>query len=130
MQSALLEAMQEKQVSIGGKSYPLTSPFFVLATQNPIEQDGTYPLPEAQLDRFIMKLTVDYPSIEIEKQILQTAATEFTAENSLLSADALLVLQHEVQDVFVSQQMIDYIAKIVTQTRESNSDIAYGSSPR
>lgn len=108
----------------------MTAPFFVLATQNPIEQDGTYPLPEAQLDRFIMKLTVDYPSIETEKQILQTATNEFTAEDSLLSADALLVLQHEVQDVFASQQIIDHIAKIVTQTRESNPDIAYGSSPR
>jgi len=73
VQSALLEAMQEKQVTIGGTSYPLHEPYFVLATQNPIEQDGTYPLPEAQLDRFMMKLSVEYPSLDVEKEILQTA---------------------------------------------------------
>ncbi|MBP6911245.1 AAA family ATPase [Patescibacteria group bacterium] len=130
VQSALLEAMQERQVTIGGTSYPLSSPYFVLATQNPIEQDGTYPLPEAQLDRFMMKLTVDYPSMDVEKQIINTATAETEKLEPVMTADTLLELQAKVQQINASDTMIDYVAKLVTATRESHKDLAYGSSPR
>lgn len=130
VQSALLEAMQEKQVTIWWTSYPLSTPFFVLATQNPIEQDGTYPLPEAQLDRFMMKLSVDYPSVETEKQILQTASSDIEKLDAVMSAESLLTLQQQVQAVKVSEEMASYIAQITAATRETNSSIAYGASPR
>ena len=93
VQSALLEAMQERQVTIGWKTYPLNAPFFVLATQNPIEQDGTYALPEAQLDRFMMKLVVSYPSAAIEKRILQQSENQADQSVDILSGDELLALQ-------------------------------------
>lgn len=130
VQSALLEAMQEKQVSIGGTSYPLAAPFFVLATQNPIEQDGTYPLPEAQLDRFIMKLTVNYPSLEAEKQILQHNQLDNRTEEHVLSAEELLSLQQNVQDIKVSDAIHSYIAQLTVATRKSHQSVAYGVSPR
>lgn len=131
VQSALLEAMQEQQVSIGGKSYPLNRPFFVLATQNPIEQDGTYLLPEAQLDRFMMKLSVDYPSLVDEKKILQIADRTFNnLPDSVINSEELIEIQMEVSRVVVSDQLLQYIADIVTATRAENSDIAYWASPR
>lgn len=129
LQSALLEAMQEKQVSIGGTSYPLPSPFFVLATQNSIEQDGTYPLPEAQLDRFMMKLIVGYPSLAHEKQILQLVDTTDLAEH-ILSAESLLEFQQDVQRIEISEDINAYIAQIVVATRKSHPSLAYGASPR
>ncbi len=131
VQSALLEAMQEKQVSIGGVSYPLTAPFFVLATQNPIEQDGTYPLPEAQLDRFIMKLTVSYPSLEAEKQILQAGQRdEKRSIESILSAEKVLALQSDVEAIHISEDIRSYIAQVSVATRKSHPALAYGVSPR
>lgn len=129
VQSALLEAMQEKQVTIGWTSYPLPQPFFVLATQNPLEQDGTYPLPEAQLDRFIMKLTVDYPTLEHEKQILQTAQHQYTFEH-ILSSEKLQQMQKQVEHIHVSDAIHAYVAQLIVATRKPHNSIAYGSSPR
>lgn len=102
----------------------------MLATQNPIEQDGTYPLPEAQLDRFMMKLTVDYPSMEVEKQIINTATADTEKLDHIMTAETLLELQAKVQNIHASEQMVDYVAGLVTATREPHKDLAYGSSPR
>lgn len=126
VQSALLEAMQEKQVSIGGKTYPLDSPFFVLATQNPIEQDGTYSLPEAQLDRFMMKLSVDYPSLSDEKKILEVSDRVFDKiPEGIIDAKELTRIQTDVSKVAISDGLLQYIADIVSATRVENTDIAY-----
>lgn len=122
--------MQEKQVSIGGKSHLLQEPFFVLATQNPIEQDGTYPLPEAQLDRFLTKLQVSYPSLESEKQILQTAASSANEQEHILTGEDLLAMQQEVAQIAASDEMLEYIARIADATRAASNEIDYGVSPR
>lgn len=130
VQSALLEAMQEHQVTIGGKTYPLNTPYFVMATQNPIEQNGTYPLPEAQLDRFMMKLTVDYPAADVEKEILRSSWNPQEKIESILTGDELLKIQTEVMNINVSDDMMAYIAELVSETRKSHVSLVYGASPR
>jgi MoxR-like ATPase len=139
VQSALLEAMQEHQVTIGEKSYKLPEPFFVLATQNPIEQEGTYPLPEAQVDRFMMKVIVPYPSEQEERIILERMAT--TRPNlelqSKVTPQELQAMQELVNQIYVDEQIKNYIIKIVFATRnpdpidpELKQFIRVGGSPR
>jgi MoxR-like ATPase len=139
VQSALLEAMQERQVSIGGTTFPLDEPFMVLATQNPIEQEGTYPLPEAQLDRFMLKAVITYPSRREEKEILEryVAAPPPTVA-PVATPDAILAARAAVQGVHMESSLKDYVVHIVFATREPASYrmdglsglIAYGASPR
>jgi MoxR-like ATPase len=140
VQSALLEAMQEKQVTIGNKSFPLPRPFIVMATQNPIESEGTYPLPEAQLDRFIMKVKMDYPNFSEEKEIIQRMQSNFeipTVEK-VLEVNEIIDLQMEVEKVQISSKILDYITKIIFITRKPHlyslgslsKYIMYGASPR
>lgn len=117
-QSALLQAMQEKQVSISGKQHDLPSPFHVLATQNPIEQEGTYPLPEAQLDRFLMQINVNYPDIEAEKEIiLATTGNETHKTKAILQKSDLLDIQKTVRDIPVGEKVIESILSIVRGAR-------------
>ncbi|MGC4031971.1 MAG: MoxR family ATPase [Tepidisphaeraceae bacterium] len=117
-QAALLEAMQERQVTAGGKRYKLPDPFFVLATQNPIEQEGTYPLPEAQLDRFLMKVVIDYPTEEEEQRIYRmTTGNHKATPEAVLTGDELLKLQEVVRRVPVSDLCVDYITKLIRSTR-------------
>ena len=131
-QAALLEAMQERQVTIEGRTYPLERPFVVLATQNPIEYEGTYPLPEAQLDRFLLRVSFGYPSPEDEWRILDARADRRTDEVELrpvVSTDELLALQRSIEDVHVSEPIGRYMVDLVTATRESRR-VAVGASPR
>ncbi len=138
VQSALLEAMQERQVTIGDKTYPLTAPFLVLATQNPIEQEGTYPLPEAQVDRFMLKLKVTYPSKAEERIILDRMTGETVCEpETVLDPAKILQVQQIVRQVYVDAKVRDYIVDIVFATREPKvyglnigDYIEYGASPR
>ncbi len=139
VQSALLEAMQERQVTIGGTTYPLEDPFMVLATQNPIEQEGTYPLPEAQLDRFLLKAVISYPSRLEERQILeQSLAGMSAAINQVVNIDAILMARQSVQEVYMDEAIKDYVVNIVLATREPDGYrlndlknlISYGASPR
>ncbi len=139
VQSALLEAMQERQVSIGGTTFPLERPFLVMATQNPIEQEGTYPLPEAQLDRFLLKVCVDYPSRQEEREILEMSMKMTSATvRPVATASDLEAARGAVEDVFVDDVLKDYIVQLVQATRrpgayrmsELQSLIAYGASPR
>jgi MoxR-like ATPase len=117
-QAALLQAMQERQVSAGHETYNLPDPFFVIATQNPIEQEGTYPLPEAQLDRFMFNIKVDYPSLEEEKRILSTTTKEEPPElTKVLSGKAIVNLQKLVRSVPVGDYVNDYVARLVRATR-------------
>jgi MoxR-like ATPase len=117
-QAALLQAMQERQVSVGQETYNLPEPFFVIATQNPIEQEGTYPLPEAQLDRFMFNIKVDYPSLDEEKRILDMATRDETAElTKVLSARAIVNLQKLVRGVPVGDYVRDYVTRLVRATR-------------
>lgn len=138
-QSALLEAMQEKAVTTGGKRYPLPLPFFVLATQNPIEQEGTYPLPEAQLDRFMFNIWVDYPAYEEELAIVKaTTGGETKTLNKILTAEEILYFQQLVRKVPVPDNVYEYAVKLVTKTRPNtpatpsfiNEYIAWGAGPR
>lgn len=139
VQSALLEAMEERQVTIGDTSYPLTEPFFVLATQNPIEQEGTYPLPEAQLDRFMLKLFVDYPSKTEELEILRRVGVPNTIElqNTLFRGD-IKKLREIIARVEVDDRIAEYMVEIVTATRNDDDHgalgplryIEFGASPR
>jgi MoxR-like ATPase len=129
-QSALLEAMNELQVTIDGRSYPLPQPFLVLATQNPVEHHGTYPLPESQLDRFLMRLRIGYPDPASEREILRNSdrpADE--AVRSVLTGDELLQLQARVSRVTVDDALIDYMLAIVERTRQHEA-LALGVSPR
>ena len=130
-QSALLEAMQEQQVTVDGVTYQLPRPFLVLATQNPIEYEGTFPLPEAQLDRFLMRLTVGYPSQVDEKVLLTHLKREhpITHLQPIVEAGRLVELQRQVWDVFVEESLQDYIVKLVTSTR-GHPDLTLGASPR
>lgn len=137
-QSALLEAMQERQVTSGGEKKPLKEPFFVLATQNPVEQEGTYPLPEAQLDRFMFNLQIKYPSKEEEKQIVQatTAPQSYTLEK-VLKAQELLKYQGLVRKVPVADNVVEYAVTLVSNTRPEISPlkdltqyISWGAGPR
>ena len=138
-QAALLEAMQEKQVTVGRVRHPLADPFFVLATQNPIEQEGTYPLPEAQQDRFMFKIFVDYPSFDEEFEVARQTTTGCTNEvETVLTAEEIVALQQVVREVPVSDHVIRYALSLVRQTRighpgipEFVSDsIAWGAGPR
>jgi len=139
VQSALLEAMQERQVTIGDTSYRLEEPFLVLATQNPIEQEGTYPLPEAQVDRFMLKLKIEYPSREEEREILSRMAKSTVPEvSTVVTVDKILSAREVVNDIYMDPKVEEYIVNVVFATREPEkahladlSDlIEYGASPR
>jgi MoxR-like ATPase len=120
-QAALLQAMQEREVTVGQKTYNLPEPFFTIATQNPIEQEGTYPLPEAQLDRFMFNIKVDYPSLEEEERILaQTTRGEKVEVRKILSGKAIVNLQDLVRKVAVSEYIVQYAARLVRATRPKN----------
>ncbi len=131
-QSALLEAMQERQVTLEGETMPLPEPFLVLATQNPIEYEGTFPLPEAQLDRFLMKLSVGYPSLEEEREILrrrrERRSDDATIEQ-VTDAAELLAVRNAIEDVYVDADIEDYIVRLVAATR-TDARVAVGASPR
>ncbi|RMF55208.1 MoxR family ATPase [Candidatus Woesearchaeota archaeon] len=131
-QSALLEAMQEKQVTVGTQTFKLDKPFFVLATQNPIEMEGTYPLPEAQTDRFLLKIKVDYPSEQEEHRIMEMYGTDARLSSIAkhLNAEALAVIQNLVRQVPIANDLKQYIIKIVHKTRNFKEMIEYGASPR
>jgi len=138
-QAALLQAMQERQVTAGQETYSLPDPFFVIATQNPIEQEGTYPLPEAQLDRFMFNIKVDYPSFDEEKRILDLATRDEPAEISkVLSGRAILNLQKLVRSVPIGDYVKDYTARLVRATRPGDSSapdfvrkmVDWGAGPR
>ena len=123
-QSALLEAMQENRVTTGGNTYNIDNPFFVLATQNPIEQEGTYPLPEAQLDRFMFNILISYPSINEEKQIVKSLTSDINKDiTPVIHKDDLISFQNLIQHVPVSDNVIEYAVKLVSMTRPSNEDV-------
>ena len=131
-QAALLEAMQESQVTVEGQSFPLAQPFLVIATQNPIELEGTYPLPEAQLDRFLLRVAVGYPQADAERAILRIRRerrTDDVAVPVLVTRAELLAMQQALEDVFVSDALEQYIVALVQATR-SDSRVALGASPR
>ncbi|MFB6196209.1 MAG: AAA family ATPase [Haloplanus sp.] len=130
-QAALLEAMQEKQVTAAGETYALPRPFFVLATQNPIDQEGTYPLPEAQTDRFLLKLVLDYPSYEEERDIvdLYTAGASAPPVEKVLSRDDLERIQDLVREVPIADDVRDRAIRLVRETREAEA-VEFGASPR
>ena len=131
-QSALLEAMQEAQVTVEGQSFPLTLPFLVIATQNPIELEGTYPLPEAQLDRFLMRVAVGYPAAEAEREILRgrrERRTDAARVPTLITRAELLAMQGALEDVFVSDAIERYIVALAQATR-ADARVALGASPR
>ena len=138
-QAALLEAMQEKMVSAGGEDFHLDLPFFVLATQNPLEQEGTYPLPEAQLDRFMFKIHVDYPSVNEEIAIMKSVTGSAMSEmNHVLDSKEILDLQDLVKRVPVADHIFEYVAKLIRSTRPGEEDapdfirdwISWGAGPR
>jgi MoxR-like ATPase len=128
-QSALLEAMQEKQVTIEGETRSLAPPFIVLATQNPIEQEGTYPLPEAQVDRFLIKLRMGYPQPADEKRMLHTYDRPPAPVRAIASPEAILQMQQLAEGVFVAEELVDYILGLVQFTR-SHAKVYLGASPR
>ncbi|HSM35174.1 MAG TPA: MoxR family ATPase [Longimicrobiales bacterium] len=139
VQSALLEAMQERQVTLGGETHPLDPPFLVLATQNPIEQEGTYPLPEAQVDRFMLKLVVRYPSRDEEKEIIRLmAGREPAAIQAVAGPEDVFAARREVADVYMDEKITDYIVDVVRSTRhpdefgasELRPLVHFGASPR
>ena len=138
-QSALLEAMQERKVTAAGVSYDLPAPFFVLATQNPIEQEGTYPLPEAQLDRFMLNVWVDYPSLEEELAIVKsTTSDQKTSLNEVVSSDDIMKYQELIRRIPVADNVLEYAVKLVAKTRVNNElapqltkdFITWGAGPR
>jgi MoxR-like ATPase len=129
-QSALLEAMQEKQVTVGNKTYLLDRPFFILATQNPIEMEGTFPLPEAQLDRFLLKILLDYPGREDELEILERYTVRSEPEvKKVVSREELIALQQLCRDIPVSDEIKSAVVNLVLATR-AWPGVAYGASPR
>ena len=139
VQSALLEAMQERQVTLGDTTYELPQPFLVMATQNPLEQEGTYPLPEAQVDRFMLKVIVDYPNRSEERTILDTMATSepMLRVQPVVSGDDIIAARRVVNSVYVDEKLRDYIVDIVLATRDPkrygidlNGYVRYGASPR
>jgi len=138
-QSALLEAMQEKSVTVGGTHYPLDRPFFVLATQNPIEQEGTYPLPEAQLDRFMFMVKLDYPSYEEEMEIVRrTTSGELAEVNAVLSKEQIKEFQQLIRKVPVTDHVLEYAVSLVAKTRPGSDSthelsanyLEWGAGPR
>jgi MoxR-like ATPase len=129
-QSALLEAMNELQVTIDGQSYPLDQPFMVVATQNPVEHHGTYPLPESQLDRFLMRIRIGYPEAGAEREVVRRGgATPAETMRSVLTGDELVGLQETVARVTVDDALVDYMLAVVERTRTHES-LAMGVSPR
>jgi MoxR-like ATPase len=130
-QSALLEAMQEQQVTVDGTTYALPRPFLVMATQNPIEYEGTFPLPEAQLDRFLLRLTLGYPSIEDERELLLRLRREHPVTNlhPVSQASRLIELQRQIWEIHIDDTLQDYIVRIVSASR-THPDLALGASPR
>ncbi|AHH18915.1 ATPase associated with various cellular activities [Nocardia nova SH22a] len=138
VQSALLEVMAERHVSIGGKTYPMPDPFLVMATQNPIESEGVYPLPEAQRDRFLFKVVVDYPTVEEEREIIYRMGVTPPEPKQILGPDELIRLQKLASNTFVHHALVDYVVRVIAATRtpaEFGLDdvagwIAYGASPR
>lgn len=138
VQSALLEVMAERHVSIGGKTYPMPDPFLVMATQNPIESEGVYPLPEAQRDRFLFKLLVDYPSVEEEREIIYRMGVTPPEASRILQPEDLIRLQKVAANTFVHHALVDYVVRVITATRtpadfgmqDVASWISYGASPR
>ncbi len=138
-QSALLEAMQEQSVTVGGNIHHLEKPFFVLATQNPIEQEGTYPLPEAQLDRFMFNIVLDYPTYEEELEVIKSTTSNQKVElNKILSANDILYFQKLVRQAPVADNVLEYAVKLVNKTRPAtqyatasiNEFVSYGAGPR
>ena len=138
-QAALLEAMQEHKVTAAGQTYQLPEPFFVLATQNPIEQEGTYPLPEAQLDRFMFNLWLEYPSVEEEIKVVQTTTSEYKPTlNKVVSSDELIVFQDLVRKVPVAPNVVEFAVKVSNMTRPINGNapkyvkdwVTWGAGPR
>ena len=138
VQSALLEAMQERQVTIGGETFKLEEPFLVMATQNPIEQEGTYPLPEAQVDRFMLKLRVTYPTKSEEKEIMQRIAQRTSIEiTHIINPKEIMESREVVDQIYIDDKLQDYIVDVIFATREPKAYkidvegmIAYGASPR
>ena len=133
-QSALFEVMEENQITVDGKTYQMDFPFFVIATQNPIEQEGTYKLPEAQLDRFLFKINLTYPDLKDEKAILKRFSEDFSMRQrddvkAVISAVEIKECQHIIEQVYIKDELIDYIAQIVVDTR-NNGDLFLGASPR
>jgi len=133
-QAALFEVMEEQQITVDGTTYKMESPFFVIATQNPIEQEGTYKLPEAQLDRFLFKVILEYPSLEEEKSILRRFRNDFSGAlrqtvEAVLSPADIADCQKRIEQVYIREELLDYIASIVHNTR-SNADLFLGASPR
>jgi MoxR-like ATPase len=125
-QSALLEAMQEKEVTYGGKTYTLDKPFFILATQNPIEQSGTFPLPEAQLDRFLLYIRIGYPGESEEKTVLEQTTGTVTAEVSrVINGNDIIEIQNLVRQVPISDDLVEYVNKLVRATRPDNTISEY-----
>lgn len=138
-QAALLEAMQERSVTVAGYEHKLAKPFFVLATQNPIEQEGTYPLPEAQLDRFLFSVNLDYPSFNEEVTIVKTTTDDHTKKiNTIFSAEEILEFQHLIRRIPVADNVIEYAVNLVSKTRPNtdnatdmiNQYISWGAGPR
>lgn len=133
VQSALLEAMQEKQVTIGETTYKLERPFLVIATQNPLEQQGTYPLPEAQQDRFMLKLKIQHPGREEERIIMERYSAEQSYEtgiDKILSGDDIFELQRMVENIYLDENIKNYILDIIFKTREPSNYVICGASPR
>jgi MoxR-like ATPase len=138
-QAALLQAMQEREVTVGQETYALPDPFFVIATQNPIEQEGTYPLPEAQLDRFMFNVRVDYPSLDEEEQILSSTSSDEGAETrKVLSAKSIVYLQRQINQIEAGPLTINYAARLVRATRPADESapefvrelVDWGAGPR
>ena len=140
VQSALLEAMEERQITIGGETFSLPDPFMVMATQNPIEQEGTYPLPEAQVDRFVFKLKIDYPSKEEEKQIIQkvSSSNNHAKVNAVIHPEEIAKARQVYESIYIDENLQDYIVNLVAATRSPETHnlnslkdmIQYGASPR
>lgn len=138
VQSAMLEVMAERKLSLGGRDHPMPDPFLVLATQNPIENEGVYPLPEAQRDRFLFKLLIEYPGVEEEREIIYRMGSTPPEPTQILTPDELVRLQRTAADVFVHHALVDYVVRLVVATRlpaehglsDVASWIAYGASPR
>lgn len=138
-QAALLEAMQEKSVTTAGHSYKLPNPFFVLATQNPIEQEGTYPLPEAQLDRFMFNIWVDYPSFQEEVDVVKATTADVTAQvNQVITSEEILSFQELIRKIPVADNVVEYAVKLASKTRpgremasdQTNQFLSWGAGPR
>jgi len=136
-QAAMLQAMEEKTISYNGQHYPLDEPFFILATQNPIESAGTFPLPEAQLDRFLMKIKIDYPTADEELQILNHTGENVYDTNAILDKKDIIELQNLVNQVFIDDSLVNWINSIVRSTRPKTSDneqvkkfVEWGAGPR